>query len=248
MWVYTKGSARTFNVKVNRVGLENCYYSVELPDGTIDHATVEVSLNKEIEIPGNVVLDLIRSEKPITPEQKLTLSRYISVMLERGPHGRTRKQRIAHRQIVKLRSELEQELHPKDFSIAQKILEDYQENLPKSFLLNFGSEGVTKALTTMTWQFFVTADEQGFVTSDNPVVFSEEKGIEDKSSEIIFPISRRIALWATWRSDLPEIYVEVDQEGVRDINRQTVSFADKFVYYSHASPHVEALLNDQPAS
>lgn len=81
IWVYEKGSGRSFRTNVKNAAVETGFY----PDD------VEEALNEEIEIPANGVLEKIRRQEIVTPDEKLILSLYMGVMLKRVPRHRERQ-------------------------------------------------------------------------------------------------------------------------------------------------------------
>ena len=95
----------------------------------------------------------------------------------------------------------------------------------------------------MTWTFLTSEKKQPFLTNDNPVFFFEGLGIGKHQSEITFPISGTIALWATWRTNLAEGYVAAKDAATREINRRIASAATRYVYYSIQAPWVVSLIN-----
>ena len=67
-------------------------------------------------------------------------------------------------------------------------------------------------------------------------------GIGNPESEVTFPISSHIALWATWRFDLKEGYFPTNSQVVKELNRRTCSTATRFVFHSHMEDWVLPLL------
>src|SRR5208337_5037438 len=71
---------------------------------------------------------------------------------------------------------------------------------------------VIEAIRNMTWCFLMFSGPPAFLTSDNPVFFFESIGLGNPISELTFPISSSIALWASWRKDLKEGYFKADRQ------------------------------------
>ena len=97
-------------------------------------------------------------------------------------------------------------------------------------------------LPAMTWVFFAPDKKQHFITSDNPIFFFKGMGIGKPESEITFPLSSTITLWATWRN-LKEGYIPAKDACIREINRRTASIATRYVYYSEEAQWVVNLIN-----
>ena len=57
-------------------------------------------------------------------------------------------------------------------------------------------------------------------------------GIGRPESEVTFPISSNIVLWATWRKDIVENYSETNKQTIREINRRTALNATRFIYHA----------------
>ncbi len=95
----------------------------------------------------------------------------------------------------------------------------------------------------MTWQFLTTTGGHGFLTSDNPVFFHEGLGIGHQLSEVTFPISTNITLWATWRTDLLEGFVQTTEQVVDEINRRMVSVASRWVFHGRYRRWIITLVN-----
>lgn len=84
-------------------------------------------------------------------------------------------------------------------------------------------------LLSMNWVFLHSSDRQ-FLTSDNPVFFFAHEGIGNPQSELTFPISSTVALWATRLPYSPNIHIRASPSGVKQINRRTASNHDRFVF------------------
>jgi hypothetical protein len=115
-------------------------------------------------------------------------------------------------------------------------MEKFRSDVPKEIWLDLihpeTAPQSVAAMAQMMWRFLYVDREIGFVTCDNPVFFFEGIGIGHQQSELSFPISSRIALHASWRTDIPEGYFPVSKEGVREINRRTVNNATRYIFYS----------------
>jgi len=81
------------------------------------------------------------------------------------------------------------------------------------------------------------------LTSDNPFFFFESLGVGRPESEVSFPISSDVALWATWRTDLKEGFVPAKDSLIREFNRRTVSIAKRHLFYSRNEKWVVSLAN-----
>jgi len=104
------------------------------------------------------------------------------------------------------------------------------------------SPRVLAALSSMTWRFLTFDEYPAFLSSDNPLFFFTSIGIGKPESEVTFPISSYIALWATWRLDLKEGYFPTNSQVVKELNRRTCSIATRYAFHLKGEDWVLALL------
>ena len=91
---------------------------------------------------------------------------------------------------------------------------------------------VLAGLSRMTWRFLTFDRFPAFLTSDNPFFYFSDLGIGNMRSEVTFPISSSIALWATLRGDLAEGYFPAKESLVREFNRRTASTATRHAFHA----------------
>jgi hypothetical protein len=250
IWVYEKGARRIFCTTTQNVAKENRRW----PEA------VEHYLANQIEGPARPVLDRIRNHQPITANDKQAFSDYMLVMVKRVPKGleRMRASFPATREkaFAQLKSDILRLLQedPSHNSILQQLLEAlprlkarYENEFPMEVwysTLNLDSLPRVRAiLPAMTWVFLTSDKKQPFLTSDNPFFFFEGLGIGRPESQITFPISSGTTLWATWRKDLTEGYVQAKDADIRKTNRRTASAATRYVYCSQNAQWVATLIN-----
>jgi len=250
IWRYEKGSNSILKTTIKNVANENRRWP----------KNVEEYLANQIEEPAKPVLDKIRDRQPITQSDKELLSAYIMVMLQRVPRGLERMEAKAPQVLDKVFDDLKREIsrliteHPSKKSILQDRLQelpDLKSKYERDFPIEIWYQNLTRdalprvrtILPTMTWIFFTSDKKQSFLTSDNPIFFFEGIGIGNPESEITFPISSDITLWAMWYEHLLEGYVAAKDSIIREINRRTVSTATKYVYYSEGAKWVVNLIN-----
>ena len=250
IWVYEKGSNQIFKRPIKTVASENKRW----PKST------EKYLANQVEEPANPVLDKIRNRQPITQGDKDVLSAYMVVMLQRVPRGLERTKANAPAVLGQIFADLNKEIlrlieeNPSEKDVLQKRLQELP-SLKSKYENEFPMEVWYDALTpdslprlrailpAMRWVFLTSDKRQPFLTNDNPVFFFESLGIGKPESEITFPISSTVALWATWRTNLVEGYTAAKDTIVREINRRTASAATRYVYYSKEAQWVVSLIN-----
>jgi hypothetical protein len=249
IWVYDKSNGCKFATQVKSIANETGFYSPE----------VESHLASHVEEPANAVLKKIRNRVQISTEDKQVLSAYMVCMWTRVPRGKERVKELAPSVAEKVREEIDRRLSsallekPEKTAFiegrraeAHTIIDRYASDPPKDvWLRNIPPErrpGPLAALSRMTWRFFTFDQYPAFLTSDNPVFYFTNMGVGKPESEVTFPISSHIALWATRRSDLAEGYFPTNPQVVRELNRRTASFSTRYVFHSTDEKWVLRLL------
>ena len=103
----------------------------------------------------------------------------------------------------------------------------------------------TPILLQMNLTILEISDENGFITSDNPVLWLDPSimrkdypisffGFRSPTLDIFFPISPHFLVELTWTQ--PENYVSVTPQMVDEINGMIVMFSEEFVVMNHNSP------------
>lgn len=237
IWVYDKHVKREFRTQVKSVGNITGFYS----------ADVEQYLADIIEDPANKVIEKIRNQELISDSEKEILAEYMAVMFKRVPRGLERLNEMAPSICDDLYEEISDDLlqiakdEPDKLHIVNKrlseievILERYAKNPPKKIWLENIPPGrspqVVAALVGMTWRFIVIQNSMNFLTSDNPLFYFTSIGVRKPDSEACFPISSKILLWATWRNDLSQGYINATSQIVKEMNRRAASNATRFVF------------------
>lgn len=256
LWVYEKGSRRTFQTGVSRIGYENHFYTFTEDDGTRNTTSVESFLTYNIENPANPILRKLREKQMITQEEKRIMSNYIAVMMMRVPRNMERMQQLTPGVKETLAATIDQEVadamskNPDNketlgnfLAVTKSILDEYSEGLPKKAYLQFINTRFASVIYHMTWQFFTSEGGPSFLTNDNPVFFDEGIGIANEHSEISFPISSTVGLWASWRNDVSEGFVRANNQMIKELNNRTISNATRFVFYPFKADWLVAMLN-----
>ncbi len=237
LWAYDRAEKRKFQTQVKNLAQETKFYSEEL----------ETQLANEVEGPANAVIDKIRAKAKIDANEKRNLAKYLVAQWRRVPKGFQRFKRnlpkisdevgrsVLNRIDELIKSEPDfKEIGEKRKADVIKILLGYENNPPveiwhRAISQDMYVESIGK-MAQMTWTFISCTGKDFFLTSDNPVFFFSNEGIGNKTSELSFPISSDIALWATHRADLSEGFVSASPDAIREINRRTVSNSTRFVF------------------
>lgn len=238
VWVYDRKERRKFETNIINIGHENNLYPDEL----------EATLSEEIEGPANDVLDKIRNHQELTSKDKVSLSLYLVTLWKRVPEGKRRlRQRMPeistkvgsgiHAEIERLIMD-EPELREaglKRKEEVDEILARYRENPPdaiwhQAILSEPTTSRIVKQIAQMNWVFFRSQNNMCFLTCDNPVFFFESLGVGNANSELSFPISGEIALWATNRKILNPGYYRAPKAIIKEFNRRSAHNCTRFVF------------------
>ncbi len=250
IWVYQKSSRRTLYTTIKSAANENNRWPKD----------IEQYLANKVETPANPVLDKIRYQQQITQSEKELLSAYMVVMMQRVDRGLERMKKLAPKVIDNVFNSVEKEIlkainkNPSRISL-QFILHNlpnlkskYEKEFPKEIWYQNIKPSVLPqiraVLPAMTWVFFTSDRGQSFLTCDNPVCFFEWQGIGKPQSEITFPISSEVTLWATWKSNIVDLqYSTIRETHIQEINRRVVHSATKYAYYSMKADWVINIVN-----
>lgn len=249
LWVYEKGIGCRFNAKIKNIGNITKFYSPK----------VEQYLANTIEEPANKILEKIRKRHKISEDDKKIFAEYVAVMWKRVPRGKERLKKIAPKVSQKLSKELNRDLDiiasqgltktsliKKSRVKIKEILDKYAKNPPKEIWLNNilfkRNPRIIAAVRAMNWTFLTFDEKPVFLTCDNPVFYFTDIGIGNPESEITFPISSKITLWATWRNDLPQDYIQTTKQVVKEINRRTAHNASRYIFHGRDEHWIESFI------
>lgn len=250
MYVYEKGKKEPFYTHVKNIGVEKGLYTDDL----------ETTLANDIESSANPILVKLRNFEQITDSEKLEFSRYMFSMWLRVPNHLNWTMERSPEIIEKVFSNVERqfrelsETHPdKADLITQKLVELYSlresksdEYIKGAWLQNIPvgiDRPPVQAMANMEWRFLESNDDQLFVTSDNPLFYFESIGIGNEDSEVTFPISKNLVLWAKWKMNIPPGFHKARTQFIKEVNRRTASNALKYIYSSDIDDWIPILLN-----
>jgi hypothetical protein len=235
IWAHDKVKDCSFRTQVKTIANETQLYTDEL----------ENRLNSDVEGPANPVLERVRRRELIGDHERSLLAKYIVVMWKRVPEARRRVIRRLPGVVNEVEAELNSEFdllqiqHPsfenKITEFRARVTAELDRNLAnpspeiwhKSIESSSGPR-VVNSLLSMNWVFLYSERAQ-FLTSDNPVFFFESEGIARSTSELTFPLSSSVSLWAH-RGPPSPLYLEARPVAIREINRRTAFNSTRFVY------------------
>ncbi len=249
LWAYEKGTGQKHFTQVKGIANITNLYSPK----------VEEFLANNIEAPANIVLEKIRDRDKITEDNKTTFSKYMAVMWKRVPRLKERLREMAPSLAEKISDDVNRDLdriafqQPEKVPLIKKrrreikvILDRYSKHPPDTIWLeNIPPQTTPRALAAikaMKWTFLTFDEYPAFLTCDNPIFYFTQMGLKRPESEITFPVSSNITLWATWRDDLPEGYVKTTKQVVREINRRTAHNSGRYIFHGQDESWIESFV------
>ena len=228
LWVYERGKTYNLGIQkkhkfnpcklgVTELGEKDRYAKVN-PNGERDFESIENRLQK-IEHKADNILRKIRSQEPISLNEKETFAEYTQMIQKRTKA----REKTVNRIIEKIQKSPERNnialslAQSGNFEAARKHYDaqKYLESDNGKRILVLESMVRTypqlhQILKSMSWIFYVAASESYFVTSSAPVAF-DPVGLS--VSSLLFPISRNIALIATheMKTDLAYLNTSLDE-------------------------------------
>jgi hypothetical protein len=240
LWLFDKETL-TFSerpVSIKKIAQKPSYYDDE----------TERDLNQIVEVPGNRVLDKLRSGNIfLQKEERKALSRYIATMFKRVPSHRaeaeelvpsvlnkvfseTRDQILADAEINQLSAEITQhrisEVDNAETKYNLEIPDIIREQIEKPW----PSEDIINCVYDMHWTFVCAEGDNYFLVTDNPAFFFKCYGIGTENSELTFPISRNLAIFASWTPRANGSKIISRPQLVKEANRRLISKTFRFIY------------------
>jgi len=251
LWAFEKPRGNVFSTQPANLAVENGFY----PDD------VETYLADVIENPSNRILEHIRDLHRFEEADKVEFSRYITAMIRRVPRHRERLYNEVLPDALGKTFESWRELiqsehsagHLSGDTLALRMreldelerrwkLEPPDELKPENTPPNVSPE-VVELLSSMHWTFVTSEGPSFFLTSDNPVFFTEGRGMGKPDSELSFPLSTHVALWIKRipvASDCA--FCRAKQFLVREMNKRTIVCATRFLYYHEHAQWIPRLI------
>lgn len=245
IWTYDKLGGPSFATQVKSIANETGMYSEEL----------ESFLANKVEGPAKPALSKIRAKEMLSPEERISLAKYIVILWKRVPRARERAiermPEVADEVQANIRAELDSlvEQNPSyrekvsewKVQVDQVIAQHRQNPPPEVWYHSIQSQSdpaVVDATLSMNWTF-LCSDHHQFLTCDNPVFFFEHEGISKPTSELTLPLSTSVALWAS-RGGAPNgRFLTATPAAVKEINRRTAHNSTRFVYASRNESWIE---------
>jgi hypothetical protein len=239
------------------------YHSIPKIDGTID-TSVEDCLAR-IEDQAAPVLRKLTAREVIDNRERSIVSYFVALMLVRVPAFRDGAAKFKAAMIKTL---TQQEALRGGFD-SIPVPEGSREAIGKArealsqgeFEVDVYPHGTLDVLLVaddlaailhrMTWVVLEARGKTRYVTSDNPVTYTDPAadpksgrpvGLASRTVRVAFPLSSTAALVAGWVYDGGIHHQRATENVVRGINRQTVAGASRFVFASEKSDSLMRLV------
>jgi hypothetical protein len=229
---------------------------------TTDSQSVENALQK-IDMMGARLIRKIERGERLTDQERYNLSEFISIMWRRTAKHKEEAERRAAAMMPDFFEQHDEEwliaeLQKREVAVGSsavpfeeqltklsKIKSEYMAKVPDFlFARNVVRTSVfERVLCLMDWGIFRASENQEFITSDNPVVFSKGRGLKHEDAVIFFPLSRKLCLQAMWKSNYRGSYVQPSNSEIGLINRYIAQNASQEVYASYKSRVLSEFVN-----
>jgi hypothetical protein len=275
IWVYEKGNPNVIKASARDIGVQKHFYSFPTPEGEVDSESFE-ELFEKIENGVAPIFQKIRAQENLNDEERSWFATFLAFIFTRVPNYRENVERLsaevmkeslmmsaAHPEGLKsMMKRFEQKTGQEiDVSVEdyQKFLLDGQYDIvPKpelSLKMVILAVEFVPIFYHMKWVFLRATGEYKFVTSDNPLYYDDPThdprsfygvGLLNKNVEITFPISKDLALVASWKDT--KGYVPARNSLVKAVSRTTVISASRFVFSSAKSEAINRLVQRNKGS
>ena len=235
---YDKKSKHFTKAAIERVAQQADFY---------DEAT-EKQLNEQVERPGNCVFDKLISDQRIDARERIHAAVYIATMYARVPQRRHEIAKAVPSVAEKVLGELtdaindwmktnpdprliEQRLKEME-EVSRKVRADPIKGAVVDLIRSpWASQRVIGTIASMCWRIGRASAPHFFITSDNPVHFFKGLGLANARSELTFPISADLALYASWRGHIGStLAFKAPPRLVKECNRRVAFEATRFVF------------------
>lgn len=249
VWMYDKQGRKWARPAIKHVAQQRGYFPED----------VERRLTKEIETPGNAVLDRLRAGGRLDRNDRALLENYVAVMMMRVPRKRRKGLEnlpsVRDSTINNVRQGIIASAHQTDPQVISDLLSEldrlaklYATQIPESVKDQIDSpwpsERILDAIRRMTWRFVPAPNSVFFVTSDNPAYFFDAYGVGSPKSELTFPISSTLALLGSHRGEPHATSATRVRTAIaKEVNRRIISGAERFIFTPHRADWIDVVAN-----
>ncbi|MCL5261168.1 MAG: DUF4238 domain-containing protein [Gammaproteobacteria bacterium] len=275
VWIYHKDTQKIHCQRPENTAIVKNFYAIHRNDGTIDTNTFEDALADIVESPAAAALKSLRLGSVPTDEYRQHLSILFAFMLVRTPGYRDSYEPQFNEELDKMlkliaANEEYFQRWTDDYKktngvpLADNIEQLRQEILNGKFQVrvhpNFSLSTMQKLgfncgglLVNMKWVIIKAPKNLYFLTSDNPVIVTNPRGIGYcspglglKDTRVFVPISKEVGLLMI-RSDedkLDNQIVSNNSKIVKEMNTGIVLGASKFIFANEQNDKITRLIKN----
>jgi len=227
------------------------YYSFENEAGERD-LTVEEMLSLVESSFARRMREFIEPRRDLDDDAKIELALFMAMMFVRVPAVHENLARFEVDHATKI-LQMEHAIFKKDPSaftaFKKRHLEENGLDLeslspddfdPKNYELSVDHGGtvtmafsivtdISPIICAMNWRFFIAKPPDYFITSDYPLALINPKvrhpGLAQEHVELSLPLSRSVALFATWNAEPRRTWFDANTRQVRAMNLRTATYA-----------------------
>lgn len=252
VWVYNRGCATPRRRAPKNIAAESHFYSVGRENGKKDTKVEEMlSLLESNTAPLWGELD--NPARTLSSNEQSIIAEFVACMSNRVPATRARMNTAVNETSKMMLRVLA--AHYDDLSESQRqetglSREDLIQAVNDDSLRFESSQSMhvqtmlyvvprlTPIIRQMKWAFLHSPPQHAFITSDQPVTLVNPQippqmggsGFGVRGIEVTLPVSIRVCMLLTWEG--PVGHVDIDQNKVSQINRQTASLAHQRAFAS----------------
>lgn len=236
LWVYQNGK-KPFLSNIKDVAVVTHLYSDSLPDGSRNPQR-ESDLAKQVDGPGSrVIRKIIRGYK-LNDVDRARFAKYMCYQMNRTLRALDFLKQVQPQVTREIIEEWPSAWRP----LVENAIAKRQPGLADEMFRQLLNDRQWRLFYEMRWQYLVSYTGGWYCTNDNPIYLFG--GLGYSNSEMAFPISKDVVLWATWHHELEEgKYVQVNNSIVDEINRRTVAHAFEYVYHAKNDVSLQALVD-----
>ena len=250
IWMYDKEDERFKILPIKNVAQASGFYFEE----------DESALSGRVEAPALQPLEKLRNGEGVSQDERAKVATYLQSLLSRVPKKRRENQDLLSREFPNMVVRAEERLQPfiqdpssppEQVDELARALERWKrydfEDIPPEFnkeviQRQWMFPWVVKLLRMMTWRIIESDPQNFFLTSDNPVFYFEWLGFEHPAVEVSVPLSSSVSLHASYQGiPMETLFVQARPSRVKELNRRTVSGADRFIFFHQDAVWVDKI-------
>lgn len=247
VWMFDKAREQWTRPAIKTAAQEREFYSPE----------IEERLAREIEGPGHIALNRLRSGAALAVGERDAFALYVAVLIMRVPRNRERTGLMAQTLVVDEKEESPDDLMDlrttanasridAAFRAIERAKRTYREELPATVqeLVEspWPSLPVIASVQSMHWRLIAAPADHFFITSDTPAHHFSSLGLGTDDAELTVPLASDLVLHGTHQGSPGGVTRFVGKRAfVKEINRRIAFAAHRFVFSSHREEWIPAI-------